>query len=129
MRRLNIAACSLMLLAAASAPAMAQGGGGGMGGGMGRMDPAQMATRTSDRLMTGVTLTAAQSDSVKAIDARFGNDMKAAMGGSDMRTKMTELRTKQQTELRAVLTPAQQTVFDKNVADMEKARANRTPRP
>lgn len=127
MRRLNIAACSLMLLAAVSAPAMAQGGG--MPGGMGRMDPAQMATRTSDRLMTGITLTAPQADSVKAIDARFAADMHGAMGGSDMRAKMTELRTKQQTELRAVLTPAQQTVFDKNVADMEKARANRTPRP
>jgi Spy/CpxP family protein refolding chaperone len=126
MRRINIAACSLMLLAAASAPAMAQGGG--MGGG-GRMDPAQMATRTSDRLMTGITLTAPQSDSVKAIDARFGTGMTAATGGSDMRAKMTELRTKQQTDLRAVLTPAQQTVFDKNVADMEKARANRPARP
>jgi Spy/CpxP family protein refolding chaperone len=126
MRRINIAACSLMLLAAASAPAMAQGGG--MGGG-GRMDPAQMAQRTSDRLMTGITLTATETDSVKAIDARFASGMQAAMGGSDMRAKMTDLRKTQQTELRAALTAEQQTVFDKNVADMEKARANRQPRP
>ncbi|HEY7898592.1 MAG TPA: hypothetical protein VIC03_09265 [Gemmatimonadaceae bacterium] len=127
MRRINIAAFSFMLLAAASAPAMAQGGG--MGGGGGRMDPAQMATRSSDRLMTGITLSATQADSVKAIDARFGSGMQAAMGGSDMRAKMTELRTKQQADLRAILTPAQQATFDKNVADMEKARANRAPRP
>lgn len=100
-----------------------------MGGGGGRMDPAQMATRTSDRLMTGITLTAPQADSVKAINTRFAEEMKGAMGGSDMRAKMTELRTKQQADLRAVLTPAQQAVFDKNVADMEKARANRAPRP
>lgn len=100
-----------------------------MGGGGGRMDPAQMATRTSDRLMTGITLTAPQADSVKAINTRFAADMQGAMGGSDMRAKMTEIRTKQQADLRAVLTPAQQTVFDKNVADMEKARANRAPRP
>ena len=127
MRRMNIAAFSFMLLAAASAPAMAQGAGGGMGAG--RMDPAQMATRTSDRLMTGITLSATQSDSVKAIDTRFAASMKDAMGGSDARTKMTEMRTKQQTDLRAVLTSDQQATFDKNVADMEKARANRTPRP
>lgn len=131
MRRMNIAAFSFMLLAAASAPAMAQGGGGGMGGGMagGRMDPAQMATRTSGRLMTGITLSATQSDSVKAIDTRFAASTKDAMGGSDMRTKLTEMRTKQQADLRAVLTSDQQATFDKNVADMEKARANRTPRP
>lgn len=128
MRRMNIAAFSFMLLAAAGAPAMAQGGGGMRGGGM-RMDPAQMATRTSDALMKGITLSAAQSDSVKAIDARFGASMKEAMGGSDMRAKMTEMRTKQQADLRAVLTADQQATFDKNVADMEKARANRTPRP
>lgn len=127
MRRMNIAAFSFMLLAAASAPAMAQGGG--MGGGGGRMDPGQMATRTSDRLMTGITLSATQSDSVKAIDARFAASMKDAMGGSDARAKMTEMRTKQQADLRAVLKPDQQATFDKNVADMEKARANRTPRP
>jgi len=125
MRRVNIAAFSFMLLAAASAPAMAQGGG--MGGG-GRMDPAQMATRTSDRLMTGITLTAAQSDSVKAIDTRFAASMKDAMGGSDMRTKMTEARTKQEADLRAVLTSDQQATFDKNVEAM-KARGNRAPRP
>ncbi|MEO7104246.1 MAG: hypothetical protein ABI311_12710 [Gemmatimonadaceae bacterium] len=128
MRRMNIAAFSFMLLAAASAPAMAQGGG--MGGGGGRMmDPAQMATRTSDRLMTGITLSASQSDSVKAIDARFAASMKDAMGGTDARTKMTEMRTKQQADLRAVLKADQQATFDKNVADMEKARGNRTPRP
>jgi len=127
MRRMNIAAFSFMLLAAASAPSMAQGGG--MGGGGGRMDPAQMATRTSDRLMTGITLSATQSDSVKAIDARFAASMKAAMGGSDMRAQMTGMRTKQQADLRAVLTSDQQATFDKNVADMEKARGNRAPRP
>jgi hypothetical protein len=117
-----------MLMAVASVPAMAQQGGGG-GGMMGRMDPSQMATRTSSRLMTGITLTAAETDSVKAIDDRFAAGMKAAMGGDDMRTKMTELRKTQQTELRGILTADQQKVFDKNVEDMEKARMNRPQRP
>jgi Spy/CpxP family protein refolding chaperone len=125
MRRLNIAACSLMLLAAASAPAMAQGNaGGGMGGGM---DPAQMVQRSTDRLMAGITLSATQSDSVKAINARFVTEAKAAMGGSDMRSKMTELRTKQRADIRALLTADQQAVFDKNVASMP-ARPTR-PQP
>jgi Spy/CpxP family protein refolding chaperone len=122
MRRINIAACSLMLLAAASAPVMAQGNMGG-----GRMDPAQMVQRSTTRLLTGITLTAAQTDSVKAINDRLATAAKAETGG-DMRAKMTEMRTNQRTQLRAVLTPDQQTVFDKNVADMDKARMNR-PQP
>lgn len=121
MRRINIAACSLMLLAAASAPAMAQGNMGG------RMDPAQMVERSTTRLLTGITLTAAQTDSVKAINDRLATAAKAEAGG-DMRAKMTEMRTNQRTQIRAVLTPDQQTVFDKNVADMDKARMNR-PQP
>lgn len=112
-----------MLLAGASAPAMAQGNMGNMGGG--GMDPAQMVQRSTDRLMAGITLSATQSDSVKAINARFVTDAKAAMGGSDMRAKMTELRTKQRADLRAQLTPDQQAIFDKNVAAMPA----RTPRP
>ncbi|MEO7218697.1 MAG: hypothetical protein ABI026_10935 [Gemmatimonadaceae bacterium] len=127
MRQIKIAACSLMLLAAASAPALAQqGGGGGMGG---RMNPAQMAQRTSDRFMTGITLTAAETDSVKAINERYSTGLQAAMGGTDMREKMTELRKTQQTALRGILTADQQKVFDKNVEEMEKARMNRQPRP
>ncbi|MDQ2891200.1 MAG: hypothetical protein M3R65_11720 [Gemmatimonadota bacterium] len=124
MRRLNIAACSLILLAAASAPAIAQGaGGGGMA-----MDPAQMVQRSTDRLLTGITLSATQSDSVKAINARYVTAAQAAMGGSDMRTHMMAMRTKQRADIRAVLTADQQTVFDKNIADMEKARMSR-PQP
>lgn len=126
MRQIKIAACSLMLLAAASAPAMAQQGGGGMGG---RMNPEQMAQRTSDRFMTGITLTAAETDSVKAVNERYTTGIKGAMGGTDIRSKMTELRKTQQTELRGILTADQQKVFDKNVEEMEKARANRPARP
>lgn len=123
MRRINIAACSLMLLAAASAPVMAQGNMGG-----GRMDPAQMTQRTSDRLLTGLALSAAQTDSVKAINARFSAEAQSAMASGDMRSKMMDMRTRQRTELRAILTGDQQAVFDKNIADMEKARASR-PQP
>lgn len=123
MRRPNIAAFSLVLLAAASAPVMAQGNMGG-----GRMDPAQMTERTSTRLLTGLALSAAQTDSVKAINTRFTAEAQAAIGGSDMRSKMMEMRTQQRAELRGILTGDQQAVFDKNIADMEKARMSR-PQP
>ncbi|MDQ6738375.1 MAG: hypothetical protein M3Z30_11840 [Gemmatimonadota bacterium] len=125
MRRISIAACSLMLLAAASAPAMAQGN---MGGGMGT-DPAQMLQRSTDRLLTGITLSASQTDSVKAVNTRFAASMHTEMAaGGDMRAQMTAMRTKQRADIRAVLTADQQVVFDKNVADMEKARMSR-PQP
>ncbi len=123
MRPLNIAALSLVLVAAAGAPAMAQGNLGGM-----NMDPAQMVQRSTDRLLTGVTLSASQSDTVKAINARFVTSAQAAIGGSDVRAQMTAMRTKQRADIRAVLSADQQAVFDKNVADMEKARMNR-PQP
>jgi Spy/CpxP family protein refolding chaperone len=127
MRRIKTAICSLMLVAAASSPAIAQGAGGAGGGRMGgrQMDPAQMAQRSSDRLLTGITLSATQSDSVKAIDARYAADMKTAMGGSDMRAKMTEMRDKQRKDIRAVLTADQQKVFDKNVEGMSRGRGGR----
>jgi Spy/CpxP family protein refolding chaperone len=89
------------------------------------MDPTQMIQRSSDRMMTGITLSATQADSVKAINARFASAMQAAMNGGDMRAAMTEGRTKNRAELRAILTPDQQAVFDKNIADMDKARMNR----
>jgi len=120
MRRLTILSTTLLLLAAAG-PAAAQGGGGM--GGM-RMDPAQMVQRSTDRLMTGITLSATQQDSLKAITARQVSEIQAAMQSGD-RSKMGEMRTHQRAELRGLLTADQQKVFDKNVEDMEKARANR----
>lgn len=120
----KIAAISLLALAAAASPAMAQGGMGGP------PNPSAMAQRMSDRMLQGITLSAAQTDSVKAIDTRYANDMSAVFQSAAgdrtaMREKMTPLRERQRTELRGILTAEQQAVFDKNIADMEKARANR----
>jgi Spy/CpxP family protein refolding chaperone len=119
MRRIKILSTTLVLLAAAAGPAAAQQGGGGM-----RMDPAQMVQRSTDRLLTGITLTATQQDSVKAITARQTTEIQAAFQSGD-RSKMMDMRQHQRTELRGILTADQQKVFDKNVEDMEKARANR----
>lgn len=79
--------------------------------------------------MTGITLSAAQTDSAKAVNVRTAAAAQTAMSsGGDMRTQMTEIRTNQRAALRAVLTADQQAVFDKNVADMDKARMSR-PQP
>jgi Spy/CpxP family protein refolding chaperone len=100
-----------------------QGGGPGMRGGRG------MAM-----LFEGITLTDAQQKSVQDIGAKYREQMMAlmpnGMGGGPpddaTRAKMTDLRTKQQAEIRALLTPEQQTVFDKNIAEAKKRREAQT---
>lgn len=122
-----IAALAALALAASAAPAMAQGGMGGMGG---PPNPAMMAQRMSDRMLQGITLSAAQTDSVKAINTRYAEAMSAAMQSANgdraaMREKMAPMRDQHRTQLRAILTADQQATFDKNMAEMEKMRANR----
>jgi len=124
------AALAALALAAAAAPAMAQGGMGNMGGMGGPPNPAMMAQRMSDRMLQGITLSAAQTDSVKAINARFSEAMTTAMQSANgdraaMREKMAPMRDQHRAQLRAILTADQQAVFDKNMAEMEKMRANR----
>ena len=90
----------------------------GRGGGMSRM------------LFNGIDLTDAQKDQVQKIMEKYRAERQALMpaGGamqgppdSASRAKMMEMSTKSQAEYRAILTADQQTIFDKNVAEM-KAR-------
>jgi len=110
MRAGAVAMCSAVLCAV---PMMAQGapGGGGGGRGMGMAPDAQVAA-----LDTAVTLTADQKTAVLKIYTDSAAKMTALRGATpadpDMRTKMTAIRTDQQTAIRALLTPAQQTKFD-----------------
>ena len=107
-------------------------GGNGMGG-----------------LMKGVNLTNAQKTQAKQIrdkykpqfeslresmrpagkemrEARQRGDSAAAKAAwdrtADTRAKMTTLREQQMSELRAILTPAQRTTFDANLAQMKSKR-------
>jgi periplasmic protein CpxP/Spy len=98
-----VAVCGAALC---TVPMMAQGGGGG---GM-RMTSDQRV----ERLDTAVTLTADQKTKVKAIydaDAKKMQDMMAAQD-PDMRTKMQAMRADENKQIRALLTPEQQTKFD-----------------
>jgi Spy/CpxP family protein refolding chaperone len=103
MRILRLAA---VLAIAAVSPAIAhaqQDGGGGRGG------------RMSAALFNGITLTDAQQKQVDSIRAAYRPQMQSA--GSD-RSARRDLMQKQTVDFRSVLTPDQQTTFDKNLADL-----------
>ena len=97
-----VAVCGAALC---TVPMMAQGGGGGM-----RMTSDQRV----ERLDTAVTLTADQKTKVKAIydaDMKKMQDLMQAQD-PDMRTKMQAMRADENKQIRALLTPEQQTKFD-----------------
>jgi Spy/CpxP family protein refolding chaperone len=124
MRKLIVAAAAMLVMS--STAAIAQGGGGGGGGGQrGGMNMMAM-------LMKDITLSAEQQVKADSITKKFA-DMGAAMRADqtlDMqarRAKSMENRTKQQEELKAILTDDQKKVFDKNVADMAANMPGRPP--
>jgi Spy/CpxP family protein refolding chaperone len=92
------------------------------GGGMGGM------------LLKNITLTDAQKAQIKTIREKYlpqqmdlRKASQAAGGPPDEATrgKMMDLQTKQAAEIRAILTADQQTVFDKNLAEMKEKMAAR----
>jgi Spy/CpxP family protein refolding chaperone len=89
-----------------------QGAGRGMGrGGM-------------QAMMQGITLTAEQQAKVDSIGRKYMAQRQEMMQDQSMdqdarRAKMREMMTKQQDEIKAVLTAEQRTVYEKNVADMQ----------
>jgi Spy/CpxP family protein refolding chaperone len=74
----------------------------------------------SQALFGGITLTADQQTQVTAIRERHRSEMQALnpRDNPDDRAKMMQNMQTQLAEIRAVLTPDQQTQFDKNVAEM-----------
>jgi Spy/CpxP family protein refolding chaperone len=118
-----VAALCVGMTTIAAAQGTPQGQGEGRrGGGMGGM------------LLQGITLTDAQKDQVKTIREKYlpqqvelRKSTQATGGPPDeaTRSKMMDLQTKQAAEIRAVLTADQQTVFDKNLAEMKERMAAR----
>ena len=120
MKYIRIFAVLAALFAFAAPAAQAQGGGGQGGRG-----------RAMEMLMQGITLTDVQKASVDSIGQVFRAQMPPMQQGtppdSATRAKRMEIAQKQYAAVRTVLTPDQQKVFDKNLADM---RANMgQPRP
>jgi Spy/CpxP family protein refolding chaperone len=135
MKVFRIAALAVALLAGSTAiagaqnaapPAPTQQGGPGAGG------------RGFNRSLNGIELTDAQKAKVEAIQAKYQPEMQSIresiQNGGDRAEafqKMSTLRDKMTPEIRAVLTPAQQAIYDKNIAEqkarMEQMRQNRGP--
>ena len=124
MKVFRIAALGVALLAGSTAIAGAQNTSpapaqqGGPGGGRGGFN----------RTLTGIELTDAQKTKVAEIQAKYQPEMQAIresmQSGGDRAEafqKMQALRDKMSPEIRAVLTPAQQAIYDKNLAE-QKAR-------
>jgi Spy/CpxP family protein refolding chaperone len=123
----GIALCASASVASAQGAPPAGAPQGGEQGGQGR---GMRGGRGMQMLFEGITLTEAQQKQTQDISAKYREQMQAlmpnGMGGgppdAGMRAKMDDIRTKQQAEIRAVLTAEQQVVFDKNAAEAKKRR-------
>ena len=135
MKAIRIAALGVALLVGSAAIAgaqagtpgtMQQGGPGGPGGGRGGIG----------RIISGITLTEAQQAKVNEITAKYQPELlkvrESFQNGGDraeLMKKGVALRDKSSAEIRAILTPDQQVVFDKHAAEMKArmAQAQRQP--
>ena len=118
MKGIRMAVLGAALVFGMTATAEAQGGGGARGAGRGGVQ----------RLMTDITLSADVQTKIDSIVAKYQTQQRELMGAAagdgggmqnisgETRAKMAELMTKRNAEIRALLTPEQQTQFDKNVA-------------
>ena len=113
----------LVFLAVTLATAQTQGAGPGGGGGF--------AQRRMQRLLQGITLTAEQQAKVDSITAKYRPQMPAFTPGtppdSATRAKLRALYGNQDEEIRALLTPDQQKVWDQNVTELRNRMQQRAP--
>ena len=127
MKALRIAALGVALVVGSSVTASAQGGG--MGGGGGRGGRPNM-------LLVGIdsTLSADQKAKLAEITAKYApeqqaiRDMMATDREGAMKKRM-ELSAKTNPEIRAILSAAQQAVFDKNLEEQTKRMSMPRPAP
>lgn len=91
--------------------------------GMGGMNPDRMEAM----LFNGITLTASQQAQVDSIHARHRTEMQGLdpRNNPGDREKMRQMMQTHMAEIRAVLTPEQQAVFDQNVQQMRDRRSQR----
>ncbi|HTX66081.1 MAG TPA: hypothetical protein VMD31_09935 [Opitutaceae bacterium] len=122
--RIRVALITAALVALSASAALAQDPNGPPGGGMGGMGMRQGGpNRRMQALLNGITLTAQQQSRVDSIEAKYQPQRRALFSrgmppDSATRAQMATLQTQENGEIRAVLTPDQQKVFDKNLADM-----------
>jgi len=105
-------------------PQASTANGGGMDNGGMRGDRGQ---RMEQMLFTGISLSADQQAQVDSIRARHRGDMQGLdpRNNPGDRQKMMQSMQAQMSEIRAVLTADQQTIFDQNVQKMRDRRGGR----
>jgi Spy/CpxP family protein refolding chaperone len=125
MKMLHVSALGAALLLAVAPMANAQAGGGMGGRGGGRGGGRMMAM-----LFKGIELTDTEKAQVDSIQAAYRAKMPARTPGQapdpSARAAMRETMQKETADLRSVLTPDQQKVFDKNVEDMRNRQRDRS---
>ena len=113
--RVALATATMLALAASAALAQTPPRGAGPGGG-----------RRMEGLLRGISLTPAQQAQVDSIREHYRSQMPAFTPGSPpdsaTREKMREHFRHMVDDIRAVLTPDQQKVWDKNMAQMSERR-------
>lgn len=87
--------------------------------------------RMEAMMFNGITLTDAQKAQVDSIHARHRSEMQGLdpRNNSGDRDKMRQMMQAHMAEIRAVLTPDQQVVFDRNVQEMREHRGDRQGGP
>ena len=115
MKAFRVVALGAFLLVAGAVVARAQSGGGQQGS----------AGRRPSPLLDNMLLTDVQKSKLEGITRKYQPDMQAiyesmSNGGdrAEARQKRTALFEKMQPEIRAVLTPDQQAIFDRNAAEV-----------
>ncbi len=125
MKMLHVSALGAARLLAVAPLANAQAGGGMEGWGGGRGGGRMMAM-----LFKGIDLTDSEKSQVDSIQAAYRAKMPARTPGQapdpSARAAMREIMQKETADLRNVLTPDQQKVFDKNVEDMRNRQRDRS---
>ena len=120
MKKFQLALAAAMLVGATSIAAAQDPQPAGAPQGQGRPTQAQMM----ERMMAGITLSAAQKTSMDSVMKSFADQRTALMQDQSMdqdarRAKGREMRTKQNDAVKAILTDDQKKVFEKNMADMQ----------
>jgi Spy/CpxP family protein refolding chaperone len=127
MRAMRILAAAGLVLVASTAAA--QGGqGGGPPGGMGQQGQGRM----NEMLFKDITLTDAQKAKIDTIQTKAREEQRTLMQSGGMqdpatREKMMAIRTKQNDDIKAVLTAEQKVIFEKNLAAMPQGGGRRPP--
>ena len=124
----RLGALAVWVAALSSMPLLAQGGAVGQRGGM--MSPEAQQAQI-DAMTKAVGLTDDQVTKVKAIQAESMKKMMALReaGGDpqEMRPKMMEIRSAQQTQIKALLTEEQKPKYDEYVASQRPMGGGRGP--